>query len=155
LIADEIIDDTRHAAALSWHVDPRWKVEVIAANTLRLTETDGTTLWLLHDRGDAALYRGDERSGLGWCAPVYGTLVPTWSVRVTYEATAPFSILTWIGPSADMPRLSRLHTEGESISVRVERDDRSGLFVLRPGTGTPPRLTTAARSGKDLPLVHP
>ena len=172
LIADEILNNKgheghkghkghkervgRYKAATSWHFDPNWDVEAIAPGTLHLTHTDGTTLWLLHDPGGLELLRGDERTGLGWCAPVYGTLIPTWSARMTYDAVTPFTILTWIGSSVSTPLLTRLQqheVEPESIGVRLEHD-RCSVFVLRPGTGTPPTLINPSLSGKELPLVH-
>ena len=154
LIADDILDAARHAAAVSWHFDPHWEVEAVAPGTLRLMHTDGATLWLLHDLGDLELFRGDERTGLGWSAPVYGTLVPIWSARITYDGVTPFTILTWIGSSVAPPLLTRLHRqeEPESIGVRVEHD-RSSVFVLRPGTGLLPTLMNSP-SGKELPLVR-
>jgi hypothetical protein len=45
---------------------------------LRAAHLEGDEAWLLFDAGQATLLHGDEQSGLGWFAPVYGTVVPTW-----------------------------------------------------------------------------
>jgi hypothetical protein len=158
LIADEIIDGNPHTAAVSWHFDPAWEVERVAAGSLRLTHADGTSLWLLHDGGEAALFRGDVRTGLGWYAPVYGTLVPTWTARITREGQSPFAVITWIGSSDGIPRLTRLSldegVDAPSMAVRVDRNGRSTTFQLRPGTGTRPTVLDASPYGKELPLAR-
>ena len=103
---------------------------------------DGGSAWLLHDSGSVRLARGDERSGLGWFAPVYGTLIPAWSAEIEHQADAPFALVTWIGAGADdrTPALERLAVAGDSdhsaIAARVTAGDRTSVFLIRPGRMT-------------------
>jgi hypothetical protein len=158
LFVDEIRGGGAHSAAAHWHFDPAWTVERDGPRALRATHADGTIVWLLHEGPDVALFHGDERSGLGWHAPVYGTLMPTWTARITRKSPAPFSMVTWIGTSARVPSMTRVvsndATGDNAIGIRVDHDDRSTVFLLRPGTGTAPTLLNAALSGTELPLAR-
>jgi hypothetical protein len=130
-----------HSAAMHWHLDPAWTVRTDAHGQLRATHVEGDEAWLLHDGGKLSVVHGDEESGLGWYAPIYGTLIPTWTARVTHEAVAPFSIVTWIGGAAETahgaPSLDRIETTpdagGRAIAARVVTGTHMSAFLLRPG----------------------
>jgi hypothetical protein len=139
LVADEILGSGRHAAAAHWHFDPAWML-TCEPGRLRAAHAMGGIAWLLHDAGAASLAHGDERSGLGWYAPTYGTLMPTWSACVAVEDEAPFAVLTWIGEgdaTAPPPVLERLSAACDArapvIAARVSAGDRSSIVMLRPG----------------------
>lgn len=141
LIIDELYgarDDPQPAAA-HWHFDPAWMVRAEGDRRLRATHLEGHHAWLLYDAGDAALLHGDRQSGLGWFAPVYGMLVPTWTARITRTARLPFSMVTWIGetPNAHAPVLDRLAVNadpaGEAIAVRVGCAEFTSTYLIRPG----------------------
>ena len=105
---------------------------------LRATHLEGSEAWLLFDSGNLSLVHGDDESGLGWYAPVYGTLLPTWSVRATRELRLPFSMISWIGAAtASIPELQRIvanaDPNGEAIAARVINGDFASAYVLRPG----------------------
>ena len=131
----------RHSAATHWHFDPGWTLKADAPGRLRATHVKGDEAWVLNDAGDLLLTYGDEESGLGWFAPVYGTLVPTWTARVTHEGVTPLSMLAWIGAAAETahcaPSLERMAATadpaGRVIAARVVAGDRSSVFLLRPG----------------------
>jgi hypothetical protein len=141
LVADEILGSGRHTAAAHWHFDPSWMLTYDAPGRLRARHLDGDMAWLLHDGGRVSLVHGDEEAGLGWFAPVYGTLVPTWTARVTRYGIAPFASLTWIGPASahatSAPLLKRVATTadpaGRAVAARVADDDRALVFLFRPG----------------------
>ena len=146
LLVDDFAGDGRHAAAAHWHFDPAWEVTADAPGRLRASHADGETAWLLHDGGDIRLGRG-EASGMGWHAPTYGTLIPTWCARVTREETAPFAMMTWIGASDTMPGarpvLERLAATtsgpGEHVlAARVIAGCRTSVFLLRPDAQASP-----------------
>jgi hypothetical protein len=105
LIVDEVLGRGRHAADLHWHFDPAWDVTNEAPTLLRATRDPdkpnaaGTTVWIVHDGSESRLLRGDEATGLGWCAPNYGTLMPTWTARVSRTAAVPFSIVSFMSTS--------------------------------------------------------
>ncbi len=130
---------TGHSAAAHWHFDPGWMVRQDGERRLRATHMEGDQAWLLFDAGDAALLHGDEESGLGWFAPVYGTLVPTWTARVARTGDLPFSMITWVGaaPTGIAPTLERLEVVadpgGEAIAARVVAGDIASNYLIRPG----------------------
>src|SRR5687768_13162287 len=96
LVADEILGSGAHTAAAHWHFDPAWTL-TREAGRLRGTHEDGSVAWVAYDAGEATIGRGDESTGLGWCAPVYGVLVPTWAARIDLAGDAPVTLITWIG----------------------------------------------------------
>jgi hypothetical protein len=143
LVVDEVHrKDTQrdaHSVAAHWHFDPGWMVRSDGDRRLRATHLEGDEAWLLFDAGEASLLHGDEESGLGWFAPVYGTLVPTWTARLARTTRLPFSTITWIGAShaADAPSLERLEVTadpgGDAIAARVAAGDVASTYLIRPG----------------------
>jgi hypothetical protein len=128
-----------HSAAAHWHFDPGWMVRSEHTGRLRATHMEGDQAWLLFDAGDVSLLHGDAESGLGWFAPVYGTLVPTWTARIAQTSRLPFSMITWIGesPAGMVPSLERLDVtadpSGEAIAARVVAGDIASTYLIRPG----------------------
>jgi hypothetical protein len=144
LIVDEVrgpvsYHTAPHAAAAHWHFDPSWMVHADHRGRLRAAHLEGDEAWLLFDAGEVTLLHGDEQSGLGWFAPVYGTLVPTWTARVTRTGPLPLSMLTWIGEGdgSDVPALERLTVTadqgGDAIAARVLRGEFASTYLIRPG----------------------
>ena len=141
LIVDELRggDTQTHAATAHWHFDPSWMLHSDHGRRLRAAHLEGDEAWLLFDAGDAAPLHGDERSGLGWFAPVYGTLVPTWTARVTRMGRLPLTMVTWIGEGngVDVPEIERVAVsadpDGEAIGARIIRGDNISTYLLRPG----------------------
>jgi len=70
---------------------------------------------------------------------VYGTLLPTWSVRVTRSMRLPFSMLSWIDAATahSTPDLQRITANadphGDAIAARVVNGDFASVYLLRPG----------------------
>ena len=141
LIVDEILGQEHHSATSHWHFDPSWMLTSYESGQLRATHVEGDVVWLLHDAAATWLVHGDEDSGLGWCAPAYGTLVPTWTAGITHSGIAPFAMVTWIGASGQPlerpPSLQRVHVTcdrgGAAIAARVTAGAKSSVFLLRPG----------------------
>jgi hypothetical protein len=99
---------------------------------------EGATAWMVHDGAATTLFHGDDESGLGWVAPAYGTLLPTWTARVTRSAVPPFAMVTWISTTAQAPSLSRISTECDpggnpTVGVRVFQDGVAWTTLLRAG----------------------
>ena len=133
----------QHRAAAHWHFDPRWMLHADGGGRLRAAHGEGNEAWLIVDAGDIRVLHGDEQSGLGWFAPVYGTLVPTWTARIERTGGVPFSILTWAGEGngTDIPEIERVAVNpdgaGDAIAVRVICGEFTSLYLLRPGTCAP------------------
>ena len=140
LIADEILGDGLVTARAHWHLDPAWKLTCDEPGRLRAVHHEGAQAWLLHEARELLLAHGDDESGLGWYAPVYGMLVPTWTVRTTLRAHAPFAMLTAfstrIGASVHGPSLERLETTPDigkiAIGARVIDTAGTSVFLLQP-----------------------
>jgi len=145
LVVDEVLGRGAHTADLHWHFDPAWDVASDGPTVLRATRDPqepnarGTTVWIVHDGASSQLLRGDEATGLGWCAPNYGTLMPTWTARVSQSAVAPFSLVTFISTSpAAAPQLTRIEADcdpggASHVAVRIVDQDITWTTLLRPG----------------------
>jgi hypothetical protein len=118
-----------------WHFDPAWHLALDRPGRVRATGAVGTQAWLLHDRGAASLARG-ETGGLGWCAPRYGRLQPTFTVRVHHQPPAAAAFVTWIGSAEDEPSLEvpllRADPESPAAVVRVTTRNLTTLVLLGP-----------------------
>ena len=129
----------QHSAAAHWHFDPSWMVHADGGGRLRAAHLEGDEAWLIVDAGDVVVLHGDEQSGLGWFAPVYGTLVPTWTARITHTDRLPFSMLTWAGGGngTDVPEIERVavdsDSESDAIGVRIICGEFASTYLLRPG----------------------
>ena len=140
LVADEILGSGAHTAAAHWHFDPAWTV-IREPGRLRGTHEDGSVAWVAHDAGEATVGRGDEATGLGWYAPVYGVLVPTWAARIEVAGNAPVTLITWIGSDRDIeaPLVQRAITECDgatpAIAAQITGTASRSVFLLRPGGG--------------------
>jgi hypothetical protein len=141
LIADEVLGEGLVTARAHWHLDPTWKLRRDEPGRLHAVHDEGDAAWLLHEASELLLAHGDDESGLGWYAPVYGMLVPTWTARTTRTAHAPFAMLTAInartGRPPHGPSLDRLETTpdagGVAIGARVVDGFGASVFLLRPG----------------------
>lgn len=141
IVLDEVLGDGPVTASAHWHFDPSWTVTCDAAGRLRAAHADGGGVWLLHEAEGILLAHGDADSGLGWHAPVYGTLVPAWTARTTRAVSAPFSMAAWIGVAAGAssrpPLLERVAVVSDvghqAIGLRVTGHRGATAFLFRPG----------------------
>jgi hypothetical protein len=148
IVVDEILGAGRHGAAAHWHFDPAWTV-TRETGRLRALHQDGSVAWLAHDAGEATLHRGDDAAGLGWFAPVYGTLLPSPTARVSLDGDLPLALITWIGSDRDVaaPVLERIRAQCDTTSAAIAgqvtgRNGEAAVFMFRPGGP----VTHAARS---------
>ena len=145
LVVDEIAGGGRHLTTTHWHFDPAWMLASHGPGRMRARHLDGDVAWLLYDSGNLRLVHGDEDSGLGWFAPTYGTLLPTWTALLTRDGIAPFSLLTWIaegtGNGDEPPSLERIPVTGAAseltVAARVVTGEVTSVFLLRPGDAPP------------------
>jgi hypothetical protein len=161
LIVDEVLGHGRHAADLHWHFDPAWSIASETSTSLRATHyEDQGTVWIVHDAAVVALMHGDEESGLGWCAPAYGTLIPTWTARLSRGGTTPFSFVTFIAAASRCPSVTGLAADcdpgGAAVAVRVRHESVSSITMLRPGEPSvrDTRSCAVGRYHTDARLLH-
>jgi Heparinase II/III-like protein len=90
-----------HAAAVHWHVDPRWTVD---ARGRQVTFTrDGERVGLVVPHGLVEVLVGDVASGLGWYSPAYGRVDPSTTVRIGHSGGAPFWMMSVFDLNPDNP----------------------------------------------------
>jgi hypothetical protein len=103
---------------------------------LHATHIDGGDAWLLTDGGDLALQHGNDESGLGWFAPVYGTLIPTWTASITRSQALPMTAVTWVACARSMPApmLERIEVLGDpsqrAVAARVVTGPRTSTYLI-------------------------
>jgi hypothetical protein len=102
VVADAIVgegplagDSSTHRAAVHWHVDPAWAVEL--GDDAAALSAGSESVRLHVATGALEHFRGDEVSGLGWHSPVYGRIEPVSTLRITCEGRAPFWIVSVFG----------------------------------------------------------
>jgi hypothetical protein len=98
LIADHLIGEGRHQMDAYWHIDPDWRSAAPAPSLrpgISLEHAAGPRATIVTTAVDVREFFGDP-GGLGWCAPVYGRVVPSITLRFTHVGTAPYSIVSAI-----------------------------------------------------------
>ena len=100
LVAD-YVDGAASRAALHWHLDPRWRVEVDGGCATLSAAGDRASLFV----AGATLERfhGDEATGLGWYSPAYGRIDRTTTLRAVHDGAAPFWFVTIIDLNRENP----------------------------------------------------
>ena len=116
-----------HAAAVHWHVDPRWTVD---ARGRQVTFTRaGERVGLAVPHGFVEAFVGDNATGLGWYSPAYGRVDRTTTIRVSHCGAAPFWIvsvfdLNPLNPVADVdwvPVWAEAGAMAHATAVRITR----------------------------------
>jgi hypothetical protein len=171
LVADLVTDadsrcDDQHEAAVHWHIDPRWRVETHGYGAH--VSAGGERASLHAPEGLVEAFCGDERSGLGWHAPVYGRIEPATTIRVTRRGRAPLWIVSVFGLDPDnaveavetLPVWAEASVIAHSTSVRItRRSSVDYLLIVDPsadnaGGHTGPPLQ-AIRAGAGLRVGPP
>jgi hypothetical protein len=103
-IVDRVTGKGVRNTELYWHIDPAWRVEMTAPNSVCAVDGAGRRVWLVTLNGHCDLFTGSEE--LGWYAPIYGQLVRATTVRATYAAESSASVVTAIIENEDSPLIS-------------------------------------------------
>jgi hypothetical protein len=111
---DHVLGSGDRRMDVYWHLGPDWIRDSV---TGRFTHPDGLHAALGSTVHTWDVFRGDP-DGLGWCAPVYGRLVPATTLRATTRGPAPLSVVTAFAVSRSPVDLAI-----ESLPVAVERRD--------------------------------
>jgi hypothetical protein len=134
LVVDVIESEGRHSAAAHWHFEPSWRVTADGSR-LHAAHPDGQTAWMLCAGGGLSHSRGSGTHGEGWCAPVYGQLVPTSTIRLAADGHPPFTLVTWIGSGRRFTAPQIRCVEGlgdDAVIVELVDGARTMVFVVRP-----------------------
>jgi hypothetical protein len=137
IVVLDLVDGTGpHSAAVHWHIDPRWRVDV--RDRRAALTTDGGQAELAAPHGVIEWFYGDDGARLGWHAPEYGRVEPATTVRISDRATAPMWLVTAIGLNPENP-VAEVETVpvwaeagilGRSVAVRVRREASVDYVML-------------------------
>jgi Heparinase II/III-like protein/Heparinase II/III N-terminus len=114
IVADRVDDPggAAHRADVYWHLDPAWRATRTGPAGIRADHPSSRPVWILAlPPVDGTVIQGEPGSELGWCAPVYGRLVPTATLRFTRRGTTPFDVVTVVVEPEDwndVPRIELL-----------------------------------------------
>lgn len=152
IVADHLIGGGSGSMQTHWHLDPAWRPDGTPAEGSR-TVAHPAALWaaIASTAHDMREFLGDAE-GLGWCAPVYGRVVPSLTLRFTRSGESPLSIVTAIAACPEPLRLSI-----ESVPVAADADDgwhRVAVSVQRQGLGVLASFATPAREAAPVRSVH-
>jgi hypothetical protein len=127
LVVSDFVDAAgEHTAAVHWHVDPGWHVEVQGRRVILSQPTErsarlrpgGTvgngecpastydTVTLVAAQDVIETFQGDRKSGLGLYSPVYGQMEALTTIRLSHRAAGPF----WIGSVFDLSTHNPIRT---------------------------------------------
>ncbi len=112
LVTDHVLGRGRHTAAVQWHLDPEWNVRN-DATAIEAAHADGLCAAIATTAKRLEMFRGDRTSGLGWCSPAYGRIVPCPALRFSRTGEAPLSVATVIVP---LHRASDVSVEPVTVS---------------------------------------
>jgi hypothetical protein len=88
-------------AAVHWHFDPQWTLNVQDRHA-SITQ-GGQRVGLVVPQGRLEQFVADEETGLGWYSPVYGRIERTTTVRLSHSGTAPFWMVSVFGLDPENP----------------------------------------------------
>ena len=101
VVADFIGGPGAHAAAVHWHLDPRWTVDMRTRGASFTRAGDGDRVELTVPQGVVDGVAADGETGLGWYSPAYGRVDRTTTVRVSHAGAAPFWMVSVFDLDAD------------------------------------------------------
>jgi Heparinase II/III-like protein/Heparinase II/III N-terminus len=145
IIADHILGTGRHAIDAYWHLAPTWVTVAARGLGTHVAHPDGLWASIASTGRSQREFHGDAE-GFGWCAPVYGRLVPALTVRFSDAGDAPVSLITAIIASPSSVQLSV-----EATPVLIDCDDgwhRAAATVM-VGHTRMVALFAALRSGEE------
>ncbi|HSL21366.1 MAG TPA: alginate lyase family protein [Vicinamibacterales bacterium] len=133
LVVDFVLDGAGgpHDAEIRWHLDPAWEYQA-ASHGARLIHPSDVELRVACTAELRAVRGGPEE---GWCAPIYGQLVPAWTLIASHQGNAPFDIVTALCEGSVPPGFRvRGTTTGTVRAVTVEIERQSGMDVFVVGS---------------------
>lgn len=117
IVADHILGADGHHVDVHWHFDPSWIMKSRDPHSAQLGHPDGLRATIASTAGEMVDLRGDP-GGLGWCAPTYGRVIPSLTLRFSQAGSAPVSVVTLIA-AATRP----VHLRMEPTAVSTAPDD--------------------------------
>jgi hypothetical protein len=125
IFVDRLLGRGTHLTEAHWHLDPAWAATRTGPRTIRAEHPEGIVVWLLSLHDDWETFRGCPDTHLGWCAPVYGSLVPTTTVRAQRTAAAPCEMVTVIIEAAEEPSAAAIVDAHHGLLTRTVPIERT------------------------------
>jgi hypothetical protein len=128
-IVDRVSGTGWHQADVHWHLDPAWRASIVEGHAVCAEHRDGTTVWLLSPYDAQEILPAD-------CAPVYGPLIPTTTVRATRKGALPLTMVTVVMESSarEQPHVEPVAVHGnfddDAIAFRVTTRDYAETVVF-------------------------
>jgi Heparinase II/III-like protein/Heparinase II/III N-terminus len=148
LVADHILGSGAHEAVAHWHFGPDWQLEAPDWPHASVRHRDGTRAAIASTAAARrALYADSE--GLGWCAPVYGQLVPALTLRFSQTSDAPFSLIAAVAGDAWSEDLT-----ARPVEIALDKADewhRSGAHIISRSSQALVLFATPGASGAEGP----
>jgi hypothetical protein len=141
VVADLVGGTGPHTAAVHWHIDPRWTARTSGR---RVDLTADNHYQLMVPSGVVEQFVADDKTGLGWHAPVYGRVEPATAVRITTCANAPFWIVSVFGLDDRngvkdvewLPVESGAGVLTHAVGIRIVRDRSvEDMLIAEPAAG--------------------
>jgi hypothetical protein len=96
VVADLVSGEGVHHAAVHWHIDQRWMVRRSSAQRFDVT-SGPQQCQLVIPSAIAERFVGDDYTGLGWCASVYGRVDQCTTIQARAVSEAPLWIVSVFG----------------------------------------------------------
>jgi heparinase II/III-like protein len=135
-------DTSLHEFELRWTLDRAWDYYA-ARSGARLIHSTGAEARVV-----TTVDLGGVRGGAdaGWCAPVYGQLLQTWTLVGKLRAVPPVEVVTAFSDGSVPPALHVEHESG-AVKIAIDRGGRDDVLRLgQSGLIHEPRVFTARSS---------
>jgi hypothetical protein len=117
LVVDHVLGTGNRRIDTHWHCDPSWSATQLSTHAASLSHPDQVWAAIASTAGELTRFHADA-DGLGWYAPVYGSVVPSTTLRFSAETPLPVSCITAIAAAGRPVDLTI-----ESSPVRTVCDD--------------------------------
>jgi hypothetical protein len=145
VVADLADGAGAHRAAVHWHLDPGWTVD-LHGRRAELTRVDrkAARVGLAVPQGLLEQFSADADTGLGWHSPVYGRMERTTTLRVSHDGAAPFWMVSVFdldpgNPVVDVdyvPVWAEAGTFAHAAALRIARATSvDHMLVVEPADG--------------------
>lgn len=136
VVADLVNGTGVHRADVHWHIDPRWQLAISGERALMTSATERVQLFTTQGRMQA--FSGDEPTGLGWHAPVYGRVEAAHTIRVTHTGAVPLWIVSVFGLNGanevtaveTLPVWAEAGVLSHSLAVRITRANSTDHLLV-------------------------
>jgi hypothetical protein len=153
VVADAVVDEAPHHAAVHWHIDASWRAEKFG-QVFRFDRGGGRVRWLAHLSGESQVRIGSE-DGLGWTSPAYGRSLACAAVRLT-ASRSPIWIVSAFTDGGAVPALDELDRARGHVVVRLRHEGRTDWFSFAMLAGDAVKGARIATSGlaTDARVAH-